>query len=405
MAQSMSAAGVKIPDHVPPELVFNLGHIISPEFLKDPYEFYPSLHDKFPPLFYDASPMTGGNWVSIKHADTFKALRSPDFTIEGAAPFPRDPDNYFKLIPVEFDPPEHRKYRNILDPMLSPKAVLDLADNIRGLANELIDEFIDKGECEFTTDFARPLPVSVFLNFMGLPLEMRDTFVEWVVALISFAERERAVKIMAEIETYLTSVIEEKRIKPDNGAISRIVHGTIDGEPMGERDVYGFVFFLFIAGIDTVYAAMNNIWVWLARNPDRRHEMIANPGEINNQMEELLRIFGVTFSGRTLVRDIEMRGVQMKAGDKFMCILPACNYDPDAFDAPRDVRFDRPRTPILSFTGGVHACMGAHLARLEIKIALQEWLRRIPEFTLKPGAEIVYRPSGVIGPDSVPLVW
>ena len=95
----------------------------------------------------------------------------------------------------------------------------------------------------------------------------------------------------------------------------------------------------------------------------------------------------------------------MKAGDRFMCILPAANYDPDVFPDPREVRFDRPRTPILSFTGGVHACMGGHLARLEIKIALQEWLRRIPEFSLKPGTEITYRPSGVIGPDSVPLVW
>lgn len=405
MAAQAQQTGVVIPDHVPPELVFDLGHITGPQFLQDPYEYYPALHEKYPPLVYDANPMMGGAWVAIKHADAFKALRSADFTIKDAAPFPRDPDNYFKLIPVEFDPPEHRKYRNILDPMLSPAAVLGLADDIRGLANQLIDEFVAKGECEFTTDFARPLPVSVFLNFMGLPLEMRDTFVEWVVSLIQFVDRSRAVQIMAEIETYLTSVIDEKRVRPDGGAISRIVHGEVDGKPLAERDVYGFVFFLFIAGIDTVYAAMNNMWVWLARHPERRREMIADPGNIDNQLEELLRVFGVTFSGRTLTRDIEMRGVQMKAGDRFMCILPAANYDPDVFPDPREVRFDRPRTPILSFTGGVHACMGGHLARLEIKIALQEWLRRIPEFSLKPGTEITYRPSGVIGPDLVPLVW
>lgn len=405
MAAQMPQTGVTIPDHVPPELVFDLGHIVSPEFLRDPYEFYPSLHEKYPPLFYDVNPMIGGSWVTIKHANSFKALRSTDFTIKEAAPFPRSPDNYFRLLPVELDPPEHRKYRNILDPMLSPKAVLELADNIRGLTNRLIDEFIEKGECEFTTDFARPLPVSVFLNFMGLPLEMRDTFVEWVVSLISFVDRERAVQIMGEIEQYMTGVIEEKRARPDEGAISRIVHGTVDGEPLAERDVYGFVFFLFIAGIDTVYAAMNNIWVWLAQNPDRRREMIADPGNIDNQLEELLRIYGVTFSGRTLTKDVEMGGVLMKAGDRFMSILPAANYDPEAFENPREVRFDRPRTPILSFTGGIHACMGGHLARLEIKIALQEWLRRIPEFALKPGTQIRYRPSGVIGPDAVPLVW
>ncbi|MCB2073312.1 MAG: cytochrome P450 [Novosphingobium sp.] len=405
MAASPAQSDVKVPDHVPSDLVFRLGHIVGPEFLSDPYEFYPSLHEKYPPLFYDADTMVGGTWVTIKHADALKALRSSDFTIQNGSIFPRDPEDFFPLIPVEFDPPEHRKYRNILDPMLSPKAVLELSNDIRALANELIDEFIDKGECEFTTDFARPLPVSVFLNLMGLPLDMRDTFVRWVVSLISFAERDKAVQIMAEIREYLSSVIEEKRANPDNGAISRIVHGTVDGEPLGEQEVYGFVFFLFIAGIDTVYAAMNNIWVWLARNPERRREMIAEPENIDSQLEELLRYYGVTFSGRTLVRDLEMNGVQMKAGDRFMCILPACNYDPDVYENPREVDFHRPRKPILTFTGGVHACMGGHLARLEIKIALQEWLRRIPEFDLKPGTQISYLPSGVIGPASVPLVW
>jgi cytochrome P450 len=245
----------------------------------------------------------------------------------------------------------------------------------------------------------------VFLRFMGLPLEMTDTFVKWVVSLIAFAERDRAVQIMAEIEQYLLTVIAEKRLNPDEAAISRIVHGRIDGEPLKERDIYGFVFFLFIAGIDTVYAALNNTWVWLARNPERRREMIADPGNIDNQAEELLRVFGVTFSGRLVTKDFELDGVLLKQGDHVMSLLPSCNYDPDVWDKPREVRFDRPRKPILTFTGGIHACMGGHLARLEYKIALQEWLRRIPEFSLEPGTQVTYSPSGVIGPDKVPLVW
>lgn len=395
-----------VPDHVPQELVRSIGMLMSPEFLADPYDYFPRLHEEQPPLFYDVNQAMGSGWVTIKHDLAFKALRDAEhFTTETTSVFPRDPDNYFSLIPQELNPPIHRKFRNVLDPFLSPKAVLQLEKDIRTLANELIDNFIDRGECEFTSEFARPLPVTVFLKFMGLPLEMTDTFVKWVVSLIQFAERHKAKQIMAEIEEYLTSVIEEKRKNPDNAAISHIVHGQIDGEPLNERDIYGFVFFLFIAGIDTVYAALNNTWVWLARNPDRRHEMIADPGNIDNQAEELLRIFGVTFSGRKVRRDIVFNGVQLKAGDTFMSLLPSCNYDPDVFPNPREVRFDRPRKPILTFTGGVHACMGAHLARLEFKIALQEWLRRIPDFQLKPGTQITYRPSGVIGPDSVPLVW
>ncbi len=395
-----------VPDHVPQELVRSIGMLVSPEFLADPYEFFPKLHEENPPLFYDVNPAMGNSWVTIKHDLAFKALRDAEhMTTQTAAIFPRNPDNYFQLIPQELNPPIHRKFRNILDPFLSPKAVLQLEKDIRGLANQLIDKVIDRGECEFAADFARPLPVTVFLRFMGLPLEMTDTFVRWVVSLISFAEREKAVQIMAEIEEYLLTVIEEKRLNPDEAAISKIVHGRIDGEPLGERDIYGFVFFLFIAGIDTVYAALNNTWVWLARNPDRRREMIADPGNIDNQAEELLRIFGVTFSGRVVTQDFEMDGVMLKAGDRFMSLLPSCNYDPDVWENPREVRFDRPRKPILTFTGGIHACMGGHLARLEYKIAMQEWLRRIPNFSIKPGAQITYRPSGVIGPDEVPLVW
>ncbi|MCB2076388.1 MAG: cytochrome P450 [Novosphingobium sp.] len=402
----MPANTAAVPDHVPNELVREIGIMLNPDFLADPYEYFARIHDEQPPLFYDAHPMLGGSWITIKHGLALQALRnSENLTIETGGIFPRDPDNHFNLIPQELDPPEHRKYRSVLDPYLSPKAVLQLESDIRGLANDLIDKFIDRGHCEFAEEFARPLPVTVFLKFMGLPLEMTDTFVKWVVSLIQFADRDRAMEIMAEIEAYMSSVIEEKRANPDEGAISRIVHGRIDGEPLKERDVYGFVFFLFIAGIDTVYAALNNTWVWLARHPERRHEIIADPDNIDRQAEELLRIFGVTFSGRTVTKDFEVGGVTLKKGERIMALLPACNYDPDVFDNPREVRFDRPRTPILSFTGGVHACMGAHLARLEYKIAMQEWLRRIPDFSLAPGTQIKYPPSGVIGPESVPLVW
>jgi cytochrome P450 len=395
-----------VPAHVPDELVMDIGHLFSPEFLADPYAYYAGLHDRCPPIFFNPNSMAGDSWVTIKHANAFHALRdATHFRSRTEGVFPREESNWYNLIPQEIQPPQHRKYRNIIDPMLSPAAVTQLIGDIRTLANDLIDEFIDRGSCEFTEEFARPLPVSVFLKFMGLPLDKRDLFVRWVVKLIQNLGGPDSEPIMREVEAYLSSVIAEKRESPDSGAISRIVHGQIDGRPLDEREIFGFTFFLFIAGIDTVYAAMNNIWVWLARNPDRRHEMIANPDKIDLQLEELLRVYGVTFSGRELIEDLELDGVAMKKGDRLFCILPACNYDPDVFDNPREVDFDRPRKPILSFTGGIHACMGAHLARLEMKIALQEWLRRIPDFSLKPGAQITYRPSGVIGPDEVPLVW
>ncbi|MDK2758025.1 MAG: cytochrome P450 [Blastomonas fulva] len=395
----------QVPDHVPPELVRQAGLIYSPEFLADPYTFFPAMHERFPPIFYDVGPF-GNAWVLTKHEDALFALRHAEyFSNEDATPFPRDPNNYFYFIPIEIDPPEHRKYRNIVDPVVSPQGVLKLEERIRALANELIDDVIDKGECEFDEVFGRPLPVLVFLDLMGLPRDMCDTFVSWAMALLHSNDRQIMGDTLKTIGDYLTTAIAEKEANPDDGLVSRIVHAEFDGKRISDKEAFGFVTFLFIAGLDTVFATLNNIWLWLARNPERRQEIIDNPDNINAQVEELLRVFSVTFSGRTVAQDVEVRGVQMKKGDKVTSILPACNYDPDVFPNPTVVDFNRPKKIILAFTVGIHSCMGAHLARLEIKIALQEWLKRIPDFKVRPGAETVYRPGGVIGPESVPLVW
>jgi cytochrome P450 len=395
----------QVPEHVPPELVRQAGIIYSPEFLADPYKFFAGMHEKFPPIFYDVGPF-GNAWVLTKHEDALFALRHAEyFSNEDATPFPRDPEDYFYFIPIEIDPPEHRKYRNIVDPIVSPQGVLKLEERIRSLANELIDDIIDKGECEFDEAFGRPLPVLVFLDLMGLPRNMSETFVSWAMALLHSNDRAIMGETLQTIGDYLKTAIAEKEANPDDGLVSRIVHAEIDGNKISEKEAYGFVVFLFIAGLDTVFATLNNMWVWLANNPDRRQEIIDNPDNINAQVEELLRVRSVTFSGRTVAQDIEIRGVQLKKGDKVTSILPACNFDPDVFPNPTEVNFHRPKKIILAFTVGVHSCMGAHLARLEIKIALQEWLKRIPDFKVKPGAETIYRPGGVIGPEAVPLVW
>ncbi len=398
--------GFEVPSHVPAELVRSLGIIEGPEFLAAPHRFLANLHKTQPPVFYDVSPQMGGQWQLIKHADAFSMLRNPQlFTNEGATPFPRDPAYPFKFIPIEIEPPEHRKYRRILDPIFSPQGVLKLDGYIRKRANDLIDRFIDKRACEFATDFGRPLPVTIFLDLMALPQEKRDTFVQWAVDLLHSQDRATMAGAMKSITEYLRGVIAERTRKRDDGVISRIIHAEIDGRPMSEIEAFGFVVFLFIGGLDTVYATLNNIWLWLARNPQRRKEIIARPSDIMAIVEELLRVWSVTFSGRTAVQDTEIRGVKIKNGDKVVALLPACNYDPDVFPNPTETDFGRTRKPVCAFGVGVHSCMGAHLARLEIKVALQEWLRRIPDFSVKPGAEIVYRPGGVIGPKSVPLVW
>jgi cytochrome P450 len=395
-----------VPAHVPPELLRPIGLTEGPEFLAAPHAFMASLHETHPPIFFSTSEHASNAWMIIKYVDvTFVLTHTKIFTTKGSTPFPRDPNDYFYMIPLEIDPPDHRKYRQLIDPMLTKMSVGALEGDIRDLANRLIDQFIEKGSCEFTTDFGRPLPVSVFLSLMGLPQDMRDTFVGWAMGLLHAQDRAIAGKCMRETVAYLKSVIAEKKLKPDDSLLSAIVHGKKDEEPLAPQDIFGFTFFLFIAGLDTVFATLNNVFLWLAQNPDRRREIIENPGNISAVVEELLRVFSVTFSGRTLTEDYELHGVKLKLGDKVTCLLPTANYDPDAFENPKEINFHRKRKPVFAFGGGVHSCMGAHLARLELKVCITEFLRRIPDFKVKEGTKIEYWPGGVIGPKSLPLAW
>ena len=282
-------AGFQIPDHVPPELIHHVGIPEAPTFLADPYAFFKKLATEYPPIFYSVGSH-GGSWHLLKHADAFRMLRDAEyFSNEGGTPFPRDPNDPFKFIPIEIDPPEHRKYRAILDPIFSPQGIVALEGTIRKLANDLIDEVIDKGECEFTTAYGRPLPVAIFLDLMGLPQAMRDTFVDWAVGLLHSSTREGMAAAFNQIVAYIKQAIAEKRANPDDKVVSRIVHGEIDGRQMSEKESFGFVLFLFIAGLDTVFATMNNMWLWLAENPSRRHEIISRPDDMNAITEEMLR--------------------------------------------------------------------------------------------------------------------
>ena len=326
----------QVPAHVPKELVKSCGLMFSPEFLAAPHDFMAAMQDNYPPIFYDVTPYRN-SWFLTKHEDCLFVLRHADiFRNLEASPFPREADDYFFFIPQEVDPPHHRKYRNIVDPVFCPAGIKQIEGLIRQRAIDIIDGFVGAGECNFNSAFGRPLPVSVFLDIMGLPQDMRDTFVEWGDTMIHSQDPAEVGAAFAKAIVYLRGAIAEKQANPDGGVVSLIANAEIDGRKLTDKEVFGFVSFLWIGGLDTVYAALNNIWLWLAQNPDRVAEIIADPGNINAQVEELLRVHSVTFSGRTVAQDTELRGIKLKKGDKITSVLPACNFDPDVFPNPTE---------------------------------------------------------------------
>ena len=399
----------QVPAHVPKDLIRSAGITFGPEFLKAPHAFMANLHDTMPPIWYDVGPM-GNAWQFLKHEDALYALRHPEiFSNEGATPFPRDPDDYFYFIPQEIDPPEHRKYRNIVDPVFSPQGVLKLEGKIRKLANDLIDQFV-----------ARPVSASLPKSTDGhcrswcswtswdcrRPCATPSSDGRWNCSIRTTARAWLGRNDRQDHRLSEGSAIADKKANPDDGVVSLIAHAAPGGVPLSDKEVFGFVCVpvhrrpRYGVRDDEQHVALSG-----GKSRQRCAEMIADPGNINAQVEELLRVWSVTFSGRVLIQDVEVRGVQLKKDDRVTCVLPACNFDPEVFPNPREVDFHRPKKPTLAFTVGVHSCMGAHLARLEMKIGLQEWLRRIPEFAVKPGTKIEYRPGGVVGPEAVPLVW
>ncbi|HYL53544.1 MAG TPA: cytochrome P450 [Acidimicrobiia bacterium] len=380
--------------------------VFSPACADMPHDVYAELLAQCP-----VSRQTGmfGNDVVMlsRYEDVLWALKHPEvFSSKGVV----DIGGEFPLIPLSVDPPEHAKYRRLLDPEFSPRKMAELEDEMRRFVNEAIDAFIDHGECDFHEDFASPLPSTFFLALTGLPHADLPKFLKWRDDTIrpeapTFEEGERIRKEAGDaIENYFESALEEKRRNPDDRLFTRMVRGTVDGRPLTRAEMLGACHLLLLGGLDTVTATLDCMIVYLARHPERRDALVADPSCIPHAVEELLRHqTPVMMVPRVLTRDHEMRGVQMKAGDSVTLMIGAANADAAEFEEWGDVRFDRTTNRHLAFGGGPHRCLGSHLARLELRVALEEFHRRIPEYRLAQD-EIHFSP-GIRQADQLPLVF
>jgi cytochrome P450 len=343
-----------------------------------------------------------------RHEDVMAALRDPEvFSSSGSI----DIGNIRPLIPLQIDPPEHVKFRRLLDPLFSPREVAKLEGAVRSLVNDLIDEFVDTGRCEFNADVAVPLPCTVFLRLMGLPLEDLDLFLRFKDGIIrpqASSGAERAAKARAtgaEIYTYFERVVAERRAQPEDDLLSGFIAAEIDGERLTTEDILDISYLFLLAGLDTVTASLGCAVAYLAAHPDRQHALRTDPSLVPAAVEELLRwetpVPGVP---RITTRDVEVAGTTIPAGQTVTCLLATANTDGAEFPEPESVDFAREGNRHLAFGGGVHRCLGSHLARLEMRVALEEFHRRVPAYAVPEGETPIYA-MGIRALEYLPLTW
>jgi cytochrome P450 len=343
-------------------------------------------------------------------------LRHPElFTSQGIVQL----GNIRPLIPLSIDPPDHLGYRKLLDPLFAPKRMDAIEDDIAARVNRFIDTFVDRGSCHFTDELAVPFPSAVFLGLMGLPWDDLDTFLRMKDGIIrpggatmmeaEKVDPEERARIQSEtaqeIYGYFNAILDEREREPRDDILSGFLKTEMDGRRLTREDILDICFLFLIAGLDTVTDSLTCFFAFLAQHPEHRSQIAKDPSVIPAAVEELLRwespVPGVP---RMAVADAEVAGCPVKAGTLMMASLGAANVDPAEFDDPMTVRFDRAVNRHVGFGGGVHRCLGSHLARRELRVTLREWHKRIPDYSLKPGSELHYA-RGLRSVENLELVW
>ncbi|SDU67046.1 cytochrome P450 [Gordonia westfalica] len=364
------------------------------------------------PVVY--STAHGGHWIVTSYNEIHEVLRD-------AETFSSYPNNlvtneaFGKFIPIELDPPEHTGYRKALQPLFGPARMKKLSDDIRNVVNDLLDGFAKKGEAEYISEFAHELPARIFLALMDWPVEDAPLFTEATDVVLfgkpGGTEQEsleaRAIAGM-QMLGYFQKMVDERRATPGDDVTSQLIHTEVELEDglrlLTDEELNRMFFLLLIAGLHTVQGSLAWAIVHLVNNPEQRQQIIDDPElMIPTAVEEILRIEAAVVPGRRATRDVELGGMKISEGEQLILMLCAANRDHEEFDDPDALDIARKPNRHLSFGGGAHRCLGSHLARIELTIALEEILRRIPDFQLVESDPPVFHSSQVRGCVRMPI--
>jgi len=357
------------------------------------------------------TPFTGGHWIAT-NGETIREIYNDPARFSSEVIFlPKDAGEKYQMVPTRMDPPEHTPYRKVLDKGLNLAQIRKVEDKVRLVAAGLIDNFVKRGECDFAADFAGIFPVHVFMALADLPLEdvpLLSKFARQMTRPAGNTPEEMAADLEAGNDgffAYVDPVIRARIGGSGDDLVTLMVNSQINGEPIAHEKAQGLISLLLLGGLDTVVNFLSFFMIHLARNPSIVAELRSDPLKLQRGAEELFRRFPVVSEARMVAKDQEYRGVTLKRGD--MILLPTVLHGLDETQNPEPLRLDLGRRGIShsTFGGGPHRCAGLHLARMEVIVTLEEWLKRIPEFSLKEGATPTYHSGIVAAVENVPLVW
>jgi cytochrome P450 len=383
-------------------------NLFAPDFAACPQPIYRQARERCPV----ARAVITESPVISRYEDVVWALRHPEvFSSEMEVQIALGTER--PMIPQQIDPPAQTRYRKILDPRFSRKRMAELEPDVRQQARSLIDKFIDRGECEFDHDFAIPLPCTAFLSLLGLPHGDLDLFLELKNGIIrpkvepGNLEAAAATRAASgrQIYAYFEKVLDERAARPRDDLLTYFLQAEIKGDKLSRNEVLDICFLMLLAGLDTVTATLGCSMAYLAANPEQQRRIVAEPALIPGAVEELLRWeTPVMAVPRVARQDVTIRDFEVKKGELVTLLLGASNTDEAEFPDPEVVDFGRRRNRHVAFGAGPHRCLGSHLARMELQVALEEWHRRIPAYAVRPGETPRYT-FGIREVQYLPLVW
>jgi cytochrome P450 len=376
---------------------------------EDPYPVYAELR-RCAPLYRNERL---GFWALSRHADVLAAFRdTARFSNRNGVsldPAAQGPQASATMSFLAMDPPRHTRMRALVSRGFTPRRVAELEPRIREIARGYLERVAQEGRCDFIGDFAARLPMDVISEMLGVPAADRDELRRWADAVVHRDEGvagipDTAMEAVSNLLAYFAGHLAERRAHARDDLTGALLEAEIDGDRLTDVEVLGFLFLMIIAGNETTTKLLGNALYWLWRNPEQRELVEADPALIPRWIEETLRYDGSTQAlSRTLAADVEAHGATMRAGDRCVLLIGSANRDERVFADPDRFDLRRDTTAMLSFGHGTHFCLGAALARLEARVALEEVWKRMRDFEIDPRGIVRVHSVNVRGFAALPV--